>query len=124
MRRTLLLVACVLFLAAAAFLGLPAQSSAPVTAVAPPDRAEPGLVWRNGTMALTLTAEPCHIEDATLYLEQEGIPPARRYVVTQGSRSYSACWAADISGDIMTMDAVAQEPGTIPLDWFDPPGRG
>lgn len=122
MRRALLLVACALFLGAAAFLGLPAQSSAPAPAVAPPDRAVPGLVWTSGTMALRLTDEPCHIEDATLHLEQEGIPPARRYVVTQGSRSYSGCWVADIAGDVMTMDHDDQEHGTIPLDWFQRPG--
>lgn len=87
----------------------------------PPQRAEPGLVWRYGTMALTLTDRPCPFEDAALYLEQEGIPPARAYIAVQGDRRSTGCWVAGMDGDVMTMKPDDQEHGTIPLERFEKP---
>jgi hypothetical protein len=84
---------------------------------AKPAAAVPGLVWRSGSMSLTLTDRPCPFEEMAAELEVEGVPPARAYVATQGARKASGCWARDMGGDILTRTPGGDE-GTIPLDWF------
>lgn len=83
----------------------------------PASRAEPGLIWRYGSQTLTLTDSPCPFEEIAQELETEGIPPARAYVVVQGERRNTGCWAADLGGDVMTR-AVNGPDGVVPLDWF------
>lgn len=76
-----------------------------------------GLVWRNGTFSMRLTDQPCEREDLRAELEEEGIPPAKVYIATQGSIHSIGCWVLDMSGDVMTRNARGEE-GTVPMGWF------
>jgi hypothetical protein len=106
-----------LAIAAAAWATLHTASAQSHRQAAPPDHAVPGLVWRSGTATLRLTDGPCPVEDFVRALEREGVTPARAYVVRQGRQQFTGCWARDLDGDVLTMEAD-REPGTIPLSWF------
>jgi len=100
---------------------VPSMHAAPVAEVVSRQPALGGgrgdWVWRSGTSTLRLTEEACPFRELAVDLEYEGIPPARAYLVDQGSRRSIGCWAPDIDGDVITRepDGLA---GMIPMDWF------
>lgn len=115
--------AIVLTMIAAALLGLAVLAanmlvlSTPAAAAAP---ASSDLVWRSGTYVLRLTGEPCAVPDLAGPLEEEGIPPARKFIATQPGRQSSGCWAKDIMGDILARDlAGSMGDLPIPIEWFE-----
>lgn len=89
--------------------------AAPVVSTAPPG---PGMVYRFGTYALALTDRTCPDDEMSSILESEGIPPARATVVTSGARRYSGCWALNIDGDVLSLDVLSAESGTLPKEGF------
>jgi hypothetical protein len=123
--RVLIATATLLTLAAAAAAAMalhapPArapQRTPTIVAEAPPTDAVPGLVWRSGTAALRLTDRPCPSNEFIRILEGEGVSPPLAYEVTQGNRRYGGCWAKDIAGDVVTMEA-GRDIGSIPIGWF------
>jgi hypothetical protein len=109
-----LAVVSVSFLATPPPLALDAR---PASAVQP-DAGE--LVWRNGTLTLRLIEQPCRITELADALElSEGMPqaPQAAVVAQVGRGSISACWVADVNGDVVMRDAAGTE-GFIPMDWF------
>ncbi len=76
------------------------------------------LAWRNGTLTLYLTEQPCQFKAFSNDLEEVGIPPARASVVVQTGRpTLPGCWAPDMGGDVLTRDAGGND-GMVPANWF------
>lgn len=96
------------------FMGTPPAAPAPVVVLA----SGGDLVWRTGTMALRLTDESCPFDEERDQLELEGVPPAKRYIVTQAGRKRSGCYVKDMGGDVLTLEPAGREVGTIPMEWF------
>jgi hypothetical protein len=120
MRRYLLLLLLAL-VAAAVKIAFAVHQPPAHGAEVPPVAAGTGgsnLVWRTGTMVLRLTDEDCPFTEERDQLEAEGIPPAKRYVVTQAGRKRSGCYVKDMGGDVLTLEPDGREVGTIPIDWF------
>jgi hypothetical protein len=107
-----------LMAAAAAFATFHTAAPAHTSQAAAPKDAVPGLIWRSGTATMRLTDRPCPVDNFTRVLEIEGLAPARAYVVQQGRHQFTGCWAKDMDGDVITMEGNREEPGSIPLSWF------
>lgn len=84
----------------------------------PPKPTGSDLVYRQGSYSVRLTNEPCGNEEYREQLESEGIPPARRSAIASGSRTYSGCYTRTMSGDVLTLDYLATETGTLPKEGF------
>lgn len=84
-------------------------------------QATPDLVYRQGTMALRLTQEPCAYREIEEILENEGIPPVKAYVMVQEGRpTVRGCWApAAYDDEVLTQDMNGGD-SFIPLSWFKP----
>jgi hypothetical protein len=102
------------FLATPLPLALDASGPAPAVAEAR------DLVWRNGTLTLRLSEEPCRIAqlaDALELSESMPQPPQAAVVAQTGRASVAACWVMDVNGDVVMRDVGGNE-GFIPMDWF------
>lgn len=113
MRTVTLAVLACLALAGTLWLGTRSAPSPPAPMVA----ASGDLEYRQGTYRVRLIEQPCPFYDVAEQLEAEGVPPAKRAAVTTGSRTHTACWIPDGTGEIMTLDQDGKG-GTLPQEWF------
>lgn len=115
--RILIATAAASLLTAAAAAGMMRAAPQPAPQADTATVAAPGLVWQSGKAALRLTDKPCPFDDLRRDLEREGVPPVRAYVVEQGDKKTTGCWAVDMGGDVMTLEP-GRELGQIPVSWF------
>lgn len=83
--------------------------------------AEPDLVYKQGTMALRLTHQPCPFQGIERLLEEEGFPPVHAYVMVQEGRpAVRGCWVRAAYEDEVLIQDMGGGDSFMPLSWFKP----
>lgn len=86
-----------------------------------PVTGEPDLVYRQGTMALRLTHDPCPFQGIERLLEEEGFPPVHAYIMVQEGRpAVRGCWVNAAYEDEVLIQDMGGGDSFMPRSWFKP----
>lgn len=86
-----------------------------------PAMGEPDLVYKQGTMAIHLTDQPCGFQGIERLLEEEGIPPVHAYIMVQEGRpQVRGCWVRAAYDDEVLVQDMAGGDSFMPFSWFKP----
>jgi hypothetical protein len=82
---------------------------------------EPDLVYKQGTVTMILRDAPCRFKALGDRLEEEGVPPARVYLMTSEGRTQArGCWVRSAFDDEALVEDLNGEATFMPLSWFKP----
>lgn len=80
---------------------------------------EGDLIYRQGTMAIRLTEQPCGFQGIERLLEEEGIPPVHSYTMVQEGRpQVRGCWVRAAYDDEVLLQDMGGGDAYMPLSWF------